>query len=74
MQEHRYSFDVDATPEEIWGVMHQRPTNRSSGPVEIGEFGPIRRKIEHGPVTIEILHDHDTWLGNLRDIVPPIRP
>ena len=39
--------------------MHQRPTELSSGPVEIGEFGPICRKIEHGPVTIEILHEGD---------------
>ena len=31
----------------------------SSGPVETGEFGPICRKIEHGPVTIEILHEGD---------------
>ena len=59
VQEHRYSFDVDATPEEVWRVMHQRPTEPSSGPVEIGEFGPICRKIEHGPVTIEILHEGD---------------
>ena len=59
MQEHRYSFDVDATPEEVWRVMHQRPAEPSKGPVEIGEFGPICRKIEHGPVTIEILHEGD---------------
>ena len=59
MQEHRYSFDVDATPEEIWGVMHQRPTDRPGGQGEIGEFGPIVRLIEHGPVTIEILHEGD---------------
>ena len=59
VQEHRYSFDVDATPEEIWRVMHRRPTQSSSGPVETGEFGPICRKIEHGPVTIEILHEGD---------------
>ena len=61
MQEHRYSFDVEATPEEIWSVMHQRPTGRPSGggEIEIGEFGPICRKIEHGPVTIEILHEGD---------------
>ena len=44
VQEHRYSFDVDATPEEIWGVMHQRPTERPSGRGEIGEFGPIRQE------------------------------
>jgi hypothetical protein len=59
VQEHRYSFEVDATPEEIWGVMHQRPTDLPSGRGEMGEFGPIGRKIVHGPVTIEILHEGD---------------
>src|SRR3954447_9208742 len=59
VQEHRYSFEVDATPEEVWGLMHQRPTDSPRGDVEIGEFGPIRRKIVHGPVTIEILHEGD---------------
>ena len=59
VREHRYSFEVDATPEEVWRVMHRRPTDLSSGRGEIGEFGPIRRKIEHGPVTIEILHEGD---------------
>jgi len=63
VQEHRYSFEVDATPEEIWGVMHQRPPSAPAGagaaPGEIGEFGRIVRKIEHGPVTIEILHEGD---------------
>ena len=59
MQEHRYSFEVDATPEEIWGVMHQRPRDLPSGRGEMGEFGPICRKIVHGPVTIEILHEGD---------------
>ena len=59
MQEHRYSFEIDATPEEIWGVMHQRPPDRSDGPGDIGEYGRIIRKIEHGPVTIEILHEGD---------------
>ncbi len=59
MQEHRYSFDVDATPEEIWSVMHQRPADPSSVSAGIGEFGPFWRKITHGPVTIEILHEGD---------------
>ena len=58
MQEHRYSFEVDATPEEIWRVMHQRPEGGAGGG-EIGEFGPMSRKIVHGPVTIEILHEGD---------------
>lgn len=59
VQEHRYSFEVDATPEEIWSVMHQRPAGSSGGTGEVGEFGPIYRKIVHGPVTIEILHEGD---------------
>ncbi|MCU1457204.1 MAG: hypothetical protein JWL73_1296 [Actinomycetia bacterium] len=59
MQEHRYSFVVDATPEEIWSAMHPRLPAHPSGQGEQGEFGPMTRKIEHGPVTIEILHDGD---------------
>jgi hypothetical protein len=59
VQEHRYSFDVDASPQEIWNVMHQRPADLSSDLGEIGEFGPIRRKIVHGAVTIEILQEGD---------------
>jgi hypothetical protein len=59
VQEHRYSFVIDATPEEIWRVMHQRPPVHSTGEGEIGEYGRIIRKIEHGPVTIEILHEGD---------------
>ena len=59
MQEHRYSFEIDATPEEIWALMHQRPPAGPDGQGEIGEYGRIIRKIEHGPVTIEILHEGD---------------
>ena len=58
MQEHRYSFEIDASPEEIWAVMHTRP-DHPDGFVGMGEFGPFVRKIEHGPVTIEILHEGD---------------
>jgi hypothetical protein len=58
VQEHRYSFEVDASPEEIWSVMHTRP-DHPDGFVGMGEFGPFVRKIEHGPVTIEILHEGD---------------
>ncbi|MDH4171400.1 MAG: SRPBCC family protein [Acidimicrobiia bacterium] len=43
MQEHRFSFDVDATREEVWAVFH----------------GPRPRVIEHGDVRIEILHPGD---------------
>ena len=65
VQEHRYSFEVDATPEQVWSVMHRRPTDRSTGRGEIGEFGRICRKIEHGPVTIEILHEGDEHCAGL---------
>ena len=58
MQEHRYSFEIDASPEEIWSVMHTRP-DHPEGFVGMGEYGPFVRKIEHGPVTIEILHEGD---------------
>jgi len=59
VQEHRYSFEIDATPEEIWSVMHQRPSLPPGEYQEMGEFGPIVRKIEHGTVTIEIVHEGD---------------
>jgi len=58
MQEHRYSFDIDATPEEIWDLMHKRPES-SDKFIDTGEFGPMVRKIVHGPVIIEILHEGD---------------
>ena len=44
MQDHRYSFDVDASPEDIWSVFWGRKT------------GDV---IEHGNVRIEILHGGD---------------
>ena len=58
MQEHRYSFEIDASPDQIWSVMHTRP-DHPDGFVGMGEYGPFVRKIEHGPVTIEILHEGD---------------
>ena len=45
MQDHRYSFVVDATAEEVWKVLHPR----------LGQG----RVIEHGDVRIEILHPGD---------------
>ena len=43
MQDHRYSIEVDGTPEEVWGIFWaQRSGTRS-----------------HGDVTIEILHPGD---------------
>jgi hypothetical protein len=45
MQDHRYSFEVDATPSEVWRVF----------------WSPKRRGqvIEHGDVRIEIYHPGD---------------
>lgn len=43
MQTHRFSFEIDASPEEVWQVFH----------------GPKPRVIEHGDVRIEILHPGD---------------
>ena len=43
MQDHRYSIEVDGTPEEVWGIFWaQRSGTRT-----------------HGDVTIEILHPGD---------------
>jgi len=44
VQDHRYSFEVDATPEEIWPIFWGRKT------------GDV---MEHGDVRIEILHGGD---------------
>lgn len=43
MQDHRYAFEIEATPEEIWRVF----------------WGRRRRVTEHGDVRIEILHFGD---------------
>jgi hypothetical protein len=51
MQDHRYSFVVDATPEEVWKVLHPpRPRRLAPGEVQV---------IAHGDVRIEILHPGD---------------
>lgn len=44
MQDHRYSFEIDATPEELWRLFW----GRKKGDV-----------VEHGDVRIEILHAGD---------------
>ncbi len=44
MQDHRYSFEIDATPEELWRLFW----GRKKGDV-----------LEHGDVRIEILHAGD---------------
>jgi hypothetical protein len=43
MQDHRFSIEVDGTPEEVWGVF----------------WGNRKGKREHNGVTIEILHPGD---------------
>lgn len=50
MKEHRYSFEVDATPEEIWAVLHPKVRARPDGE---------RRVIEHGDVRIEVVNEGD---------------
>ena len=50
MRTHTYAFEVDATPEEVWGALHPRPRKAPSGE---------RRVIEHGDVRIEIVHEGD---------------
>ena len=44
MQDHQYSFEVDASPEEVWSIFWGKKT------------GDV---IEHGNVRIEILHGGD---------------
>jgi hypothetical protein len=51
MREHRYSFEVDATPAEVWQVLHPRVRPRPP------DAGP--RVIEHGDVRIEIIREGD---------------
>jgi len=50
VREHTFSFDVDATPEEVWRALHPRPR-----PMPPGEH----RVIEHGDVRIEIVNEGD---------------
>jgi hypothetical protein len=50
MQEHSFSFEIEATPDEVWRALHPRPRPNPDG-------GP--RVIEHGDVRIEILSEGD---------------
>jgi hypothetical protein len=50
MREHTFSFEVDATPDEVWRALHPRP--RATVPGE-------QRVIEHGDVRIEIINEGD---------------
>ena len=50
MQEHGFSFEVEATPMEVWKALHPRLPTMPSGE---------RFVIEHGDVRIEIVHPGD---------------
>jgi hypothetical protein len=50
VQEHEFSFEIDATPDEVWNALHPPVgTSRAREP----------RVIEHGDVRIEILFEGD---------------
>jgi hypothetical protein len=50
MQEHEFSFEIEATPEEVWRSLHPRlPRNPDGSPFVI----------EHGDVRIEIVDPGD---------------
>ena len=51
MRKHRFSFEVDATPKEVWAALHPPPRPNSDG---------RRRILEHGDVRIEIICEGDT--------------
>jgi hypothetical protein len=58
VREHGFSFEVEATPEEVWRSLHPRLP-----PMPEGQ----RRVIEHGDVRIEIVHTGDeNGLGLVR--------
>jgi hypothetical protein len=62
-REHTYSFEIDASPAEVWRALHP--------PVRPGRAGP--RVIEHGDVRIEILHEgDDTGTGLVRTCTFPV--
>ena len=57
MRQHEFSFEIDATPEEVWRTLHP-PLALPNGE---------RRVIEHGDVRIEIVHPGDeNGLGLVR--------
>jgi len=52
MREHRFSFEVDATPDEVWGVLHPPPPAKEPGDT-------ANRVFEYGGVRIEIQREGD---------------
>ena len=58
MREHGFSFEVAATPEEVWRALHPRLPTMPPGE---------RFTIQHGDVRIEIVHPGDAdGLGLVR--------
>jgi hypothetical protein len=51
MQDHSFSFEIDAKPEQVWAALHPPVRN----PARPGR----PRIIEHGGVRIEVLHEGD---------------
>lgn len=50
MQRHEFSFEIDATPEEVWRALHPPAPRRPPGE---------HRVIEYGGVRIEIVNEGD---------------
>ncbi len=50
MQRHEFSFELDATREEVWSALHPPPRPRADGK---------HRVLEHGDVRIEIINEGD---------------
>ena len=51
MQDHSFSFEIEAKPEQVWQALHPPVRN----PAQPGK----PRILEHGDVRIEILHEGD---------------
>ena len=57
MQDHRYSIEVEGTPQEVWGVF----------------WAHRKGRLTHGDVTIEVLHPGDaTGEGLVRHCTFPV--
>ena len=64
MRLHSFTFDVDASREEVWRALHPPPRPRKTGE---------RRVIDHGDVRIEILSEGDeTGQGLVRTCTFPV--
>ena len=62
-RQHSYSFEIEASPAEVWRALHP-PVRRNE---------PWPRVIEHGDVRIEVLHEGDeTGTGLVRTCTFPV--